>query len=94
MDEDSLHGDVIKALSHAGFDCLTAVVRVIFTRNARDFIRLHDEWSEEGRIHGGVIVLTSQPMSVGEIQRAIVTISEMYDAGQIRGHLMFLRNHR
>jgi len=71
----------------------TEASRVILTRNARDFVRLHDEWSTAGRSHAGIIVLTSRPISVGEIQRAVTAIAELYDADRIRGQLVFLRNH-
>jgi len=39
--------------------------RVIFTHNARDFLRLDAEWHRVGRVHAGIVICTDQRTPVG-----------------------------
>ncbi len=66
--------------------------RVVFTHNTKDFVRLHDIWASAGRVHGGIIVLTSPGLPAGGVQRAMVALAKVWTADSIRGSLLFLRN--
>ena len=71
----------------------SAAGRIVFTRNTRDFVRLHDEWTAGGRLHAGIITLTSQRTSVGEILHALSNASTSFSSEEMGGRLVFLRNH-
>lgn len=52
--------------------------RAVFTANRGDFRRIHHQWTDEGRHHAGIIILTQQRYSVGEqIRRFAVLLSEL-----------------
>ena len=82
-------------MEHSDADQLefaTAQDRVIFTHNTKDFVRLHDAWASAGRVHGGIIVLTSPGLPAGGVQRAMVALAGVWTAESVRGSLLFLRN--
>ncbi|MGE3072985.1 MAG: DUF5615 family PIN-like protein [Dehalococcoidia bacterium] len=78
---------------HGQLEYATAMGRVMFTRNTGDFSALHREWSAAGKEHAEIIVLTEQRMPVGTIERAMLRIASVFDADDIRGQLVHLRNY-
>ncbi len=65
--------------------------RIIFTANVQDFPRIHWEWIAAGRHHAGIIVLTDQRTTPGDIQRAMVALRNRFPGG-IAGELEYLLN--
>lgn len=49
--------------------------RVLVSYNARDFASLHDNWTEGGRSHSGILILPQQRYSTGEIVRRMLRLS-------------------
>ncbi len=62
--------------------------RVVITQNVADLARLHQQWSQSGRQHAGVVVLTGQafPQSrafVGQVVAALGAEEALTTAGQL-----------
>ncbi len=68
--------------------------RVLYTKNAADFQRLHTAILTSGRHHAGIIVLTKQGFSIGEQLRALLRLSAARSAEEMADSLEFLANWR
>jgi hypothetical protein len=71
--------------------CAHEQSRVLFTHNAGDFCRLHDQFLGEGRPHAGIVV-AEQGFSVGERLRRLLKLADMRTAEDMRGQIEFLSN--
>lgn len=71
----------------------TAVSRVLFTNNARDFQQLHGEWMRAGLHHAGIVVLTDQWTPIGIQLRAFRTMATRFSESDMHDRLEFLLNH-
>ena len=60
----------------------------IVTANQRDFARLHREWSASGRVHSGIIVVTDQGTSPGDVVRGLTLMASRLS--QVQGRIEFL----
>ena len=65
---------------------------VLYSHNASDFYRLHTEWVNAGREHGGMILAPQQRYSVGEQLRRILRIRANATAESMRNRAEFLGN--
>jgi len=66
--------------------------RAIYTYNASDFCRLHSEFIRHGRHHAGIIIGDQQVLSIGEVTRSLLRISEVRAAADMGDNLEFLSN--
>ena len=66
--------------------------RAIYTYNASDFCRLHSEFIRRGRHHAGIIIGDQQVLSIGEVTRRLLRISEARAAADMGDNLEFLSN--
>ena len=66
--------------------------RAIYTYNASDFCRLHSEFIRHGRHHAGIIIGDQQVLSIGEVTRRLLRISEVRAAADMGDNLEFLSN--
>ncbi len=66
--------------------------RAIYTYNASDFCRLHSEFIRHRRHHPGIIIGDQQVLSVGEVTRRLLRISEVRAAADMEDNLEFLSN--
>lgn len=62
----------------------------IYTANVGDFARLHREWLNENRTHGGIIVRFNQPMSIGEQLRRLLNISATIEQADMANQFIYL----
>ncbi len=53
----------------------TAQQRVLYTFNVGDFCRLHREYLASGRSHSGIVVVSRQRYSIGELIRGLATLT-------------------
>ena len=84
--EAGLTGAVDDAiLAHAAQDG-----RAVYTFNAGDFCRLHNEYLQNGLDHAGIIVVPRQRYSVGEQLRRLFQLINAKSAEDMRDHLEFL----
>ena len=65
---------------------------VLYTFNVSDFHRIHTEWVNARREHGGIILATQQRYSVGEQLRRILRLRATTGAEAIRNQVEFLGN--
>ncbi len=68
--------------------------RVLYTKNAGDFQRLHTEILLSERHHAGIIVLTGRSISVGHQLRGLFTILDGRTAEEMIDALEYLSNWR
>ena len=68
----------------------TAHERVLFSYNRRDFYRLHAEWMEQGKDHGGVILAPQGRFSIGEQVGRLVRLAQILSAEDMRNRVEFL----
>lgn len=68
----------------------TGEERVIYSRNARDFHRLHTEYLHAGRSHAGIILLQRPGPSIGEQARALACIDAAFTTATMRDRLEYL----
>ena len=73
-------------------DFCSRVERTILTRNTKDFSVLDTRWSQEDRVHGGIIVITGILVDPGTILRAMQRIAASFERDTIRGQFIHLRN--
>ncbi|MEX2141806.1 MAG: DUF5615 family PIN-like protein [Pirellulales bacterium] len=66
--------------------------RVLFTFNARDFHRIHTEYSLQGKSHAGIVLSPQQRYSIGERIRRLAIVVSTKPAEDIRNHIEFLSN--
>jgi hypothetical protein len=66
--------------------------RAIYTYNASDFCRLHSEFIRRGRHQAGIIIGDQQVLSIGEVTRRLLRISEARAAADMGDNLEFLSN--
>lgn len=64
--------------------------RVIYSFNVGDFCRLHRNFSEQNKIHAGIVLGQQQRYSIGEQLRGILTIMKTYSAEDMKNQLLFL----
>lgn len=65
---------------------------VLYSHNASDFYRLHTEWANAGREHGGMILAPQQRYSIGEQLRRIWRIRRSATTQSMRNPVEFLGN--
>ena len=70
-----------------------AEARVLYSRNVKDFQRLHKEWLEAGRSHSGIVVLGRRQLSIGAQMQAFVRISESLGPEVMSNQLLYLLNY-
>ena len=70
----------------------TALGRVVFTFNVRDFARLHKEYLAAGHSHAGIIV--SDQLPVGVLTRRLLKLLASRSATDMLEQLEFLGNWR
>ena len=70
----------------------TNVGRVVITHNRRDFRRLHRQWIENGRLHGGIIISAHLPLQ--ELERRLLRLFSTYTDPDVRGQLIPLHEFR
>jgi hypothetical protein len=66
--------------------------RVFLTPNRRDFRRLHRQWTEEGRLHGGIII--SSHLLLDELERRFLRLLAAYTEAGMQGRLIPLHEFR
>jgi hypothetical protein len=64
--------------------------RVLYTRNLKDFARLHARWLQAGKHHAGIIVLVRQMAPIGVQVRALSRMAEAMSSEVMRDRLEFL----
>ena len=64
--------------------------RVLCSFNVRDFYRLHSEYSAQGKIHAGIILMRQQRYSVGEQMRRLLRLMASKSADEMRNRVEFL----
>jgi hypothetical protein len=84
--------DLIQVDDRDHLEYATSLNRVVFTFNARDFVRLHTEYMSTGRHHGGIIV--SDQAQVGVIVRRLLKLLNIRSATDMQDRLEFLSNWR
>jgi hypothetical protein len=62
--------------------------RCLVTFNVGDFIRLHNQWIEEGRERSGIIV--SRQLPIGESLRRLLALLQRESADSMKGQVRFL----
>jgi predicted nuclease of predicted toxin-antitoxin system len=62
--------------------------RCLVTFNVGDFVRLHNQWIEEGREHCGIIV--SKQLPVGECLRRLLALLQRESDDSMKGQVRFL----
>jgi len=67
--------------------------RALYTRNIRDFRRLHSEFIERSESHAGIILAPAQ-LSTGELTRRIVRLMAAIHATDMRNRVEFLSQWR
>ena len=65
---------------------------ILYTYNVSDFFRIHNEWLEAGREHGGIILVHQQRFTVGEQLRRILRLRSAFTAKSMRNEVEFLSN--
>ncbi len=70
----------------------TAIGRVLFTANVKDFGRLHRLWMHDRRSHAGIILLTEQRADIGLQLRCMLNISARFSQEELRNQVLFLLN--
>lgn len=68
----------------------TALGRVIYSYNARDFYRLHTEYLTHGKQHAGIILAPQQQYSVGEQMRRLLKLIRAKSAEEMQNQVEFL----
>jgi len=66
--------------------------RIFLTHNRRDFRRLHRQWTEIGRLHGGIIISAHLPLE--ELERRLRRLFSAYRDIELRGQLIPLHEFR
>lgn len=64
--------------------------RAIYTLNAEDFARLHNEFLTTGRSHDGILTFPKQRYSVGEKIRRIKRLIDTISAEEMVDRMAFL----
>jgi thymidylate kinase len=64
--------------------------RAIYTFNAGDFCRLHNQWLQRAREHAGIIIVPRQRYSVGEQLRRLFAVINSRSAESMKNHMVFL----
>ncbi|QHV01144.1 DUF5615 family PIN-like protein [Synechocystis sp. CACIAM 05] len=70
-------------------DWATSQERVIYSHNIGDFCRLHSQYLETGRNHGG-IALISQDTVIGDQVRAVVAFISQRTLENMKSEFIFL----
>ena len=65
---------------------------VLYTFNVSDFYRLHTQWMNSGREHGGIILVPQQRFSVGEQLHRILHLRSGTTTAGMRNCVEFLSN--
>ena len=75
----------------------TALGRVLYSKNVRDFTRLHAEWVSSGRHHSGIIVASAGAKAqhgIGEQVRLLMNLLTTRTTAEMVDQLEFLSNWR
>jgi hypothetical protein len=67
----------------------TAMERTFFTFNIADYVRLHRDWVQQGKEHGGIIV--SDQLPIGEIVRHLLNLLNRVTADEMRNQIRWLQ---
>ena len=81
-----------EALDEQQLAFATHARRVFLTHNRRDFRRLHRQWIEQGRMHGGIII--SSHLLLEELERRLLRLFAAYTDADVQGHLIPLHEFR
>jgi Domain of unknown function (DUF5615) len=65
-------------------------VCVLYSFNARDYLRLHQEYMAAGKSHTGIILAPQQQYSVGEQLRRLLRLMATKSAEDMIDHVEFL----
>jgi uncharacterized protein with PIN domain len=68
--------------------------RVIYTKNAGDFQRLHANYLAASRHHAGIVVLTKQGYTIGDQLRGLLALITQRSAEEMIDVLEFVSNWR
>jgi hypothetical protein len=63
---------------------------VLYSFNASDYCRLHEEWIDQGRKHAGIIAAPQQTFSIGEQMRRLLRIRAALSADEMVNRIEFL----
>jgi hypothetical protein len=64
--------------------------RALVSANVRDFAKLHGEWARNGRPHAGLVLVTQQRYSKGELVRRLLALESARTASEMRNAVEFL----
>jgi predicted nuclease of predicted toxin-antitoxin system len=81
-----------EALDEQQLAFATREARAFLTHNRRDFRRLHREWTERGRLHGGIVISAHLPLE--ELERRLRHLFSAYPDIDLRGQLVPLHEFR
>lgn len=68
----------------------TSQNRVLCSFNVGDFYRLHQEWLEAGRGHAGIILVSQQRYTIGELLRRLLKLATSQSADAMQDRAEFL----
>jgi hypothetical protein len=80
------------ARDEAQLEFATSQNLVLVSGNAADFARLHQQWSVAGRDHAGIILISRQKWSPGELARRVLRLFAGVSGRDLRGRLEFISN--
>lgn len=63
--------------------------RALFTYNASDYLRLHQEWLRQGREHYGIVVSAQLP--IGETVRRLLNLLNRVTGDEMRNQFRWLQ---
>jgi uncharacterized protein with PIN domain len=88
--ESALEAGMIDRSDAEHLDLATRQGRVLFSFNVGDFYRLHTEYLDMGKPHGGVVVSKQQHYSVGEVMRRLLRLLSTRSAEEMQNRFEFL----
>jgi hypothetical protein len=66
--------------------------RVVYTYNAGDFFRMHNEFLRTGKHHAGIIIGDQQTVTTGEVIRRLLRVGTAKTSSDMLDMLEFLNN--
>jgi hypothetical protein len=88
--ESALEAGMIERSDAEHLDLATRQGRAVFSFNVGDFHRLHTEYLDLGKPHGGIIVSRQQHHSVGEVMRRLLSLISSRSAEEMQNRIEFL----
>lgn len=86
----ALEANMLGYTDEEQLDFATANHRVLCSFNIRDFHRIHAEYINSGKDHGGIILVRQQQFSVGEYIRRIQILLEQKSSAEMMNQIEFL----